>query len=209
MRFVCVHGINTEPTDEVAPRWQHLLRGGGLDDAECVDARWTSTGWFSLDVARFTLAAVLEDAGARPIFKRKAIYDVTSGIRRAVRDDPSTIVLAHSMGCPLALMALRTLILEGLAPRAVFFGSPFGHPLWMMWLRAQGFDVMPPCEVLHVYNNDDPIVTWESFEPVLPSWMRSVRIAVPSNAVPAWMWEHDASLYLPHPVMVGELESMR
>lgn len=202
-RFACVHGLANARATVIAPRWQTWLRAGGVD-AECFDVRWYSTGDFAGDVAEFTADSIRRVFGS-PTFRADALAEVSVRIRELLRD-PTTVILAHSMGTALVLNVLRELAADGIPPpRTVFFGTPLGHPVHAAWLRALGFDGTPPVRVLSLWNADDPIVCPPDIDPVFPHWMDGVRISVPDHCVPRGTWEHDASLYLTHPVVVEEL----
>ena len=204
--FACVPGLNQAHGEDVADRFESLLGAGGID-AKCFGVPWYSTASFVGDVVEFSADPIRHFFGS-PQFRNQASTAVRRRLRELVTNDPSVVVLAHSMGTPLAVLALRQLAAEGIPPpRTVFFGTPYGHPLHSAWLRALGFERTPPRRILSFWNRDDAIVALPGIDPVFPHWLDSVRVAVP-NAAAAGQWEHDAEFYLTHPLVIEGLAKL-
>lgn len=206
MDFGFVHGLNHDGIPR-SPLVEAVLRGGGVRVNSVTDIDWGSQGTFSGDVAAFT-ADVFARMLDRPTFRSEVVKQVYWGMRKLAEEKPTAIVIAHSMGCPLAVMAARIMAASGLIPpRLLFIGSPFGHPIHGQWLRALGFLVTPPEIIEGWHNNSDPIVALADMDPVFPPWLRSTRIALADNEVPDGEWEHACQFYLGHELFLAPLRA--
>lgn len=155
--FVFVHGINTGPHEREglqAKMETALARFGVINCFSGVSiAKWNSVGNFLLDIA--TLPHHINDA-------------LSSVMAAFLAPDAPLVVVAHSMGQPLAVGALQRLQESGQGRRGAMLtlGGPMGNGIdrpyldqwlpWYVWSK-------PPTETMgmvkwfDVWNADDPI----------------------------------------------------
>jgi hypothetical protein len=176
-----VHGINTPAEVPYAADWREAL---GFD-CEVVEARWDSTGSVVGDVFKILL---------NKRERNKAVGAITSQLRDFVERDGPKLLLAHSMGEPLLLEAVRRVQPD--LPIATI-GGPLSHPFFGNTLATVGLRKPTPGDApLRFWNRHDGVCCSRFLGARQPSWMNATRIAVAGDT--GWVVEHSAVLYLEH-----------
>lgn len=192
IRLLCVHGIKTPASErrKFAKRWQETLWGAGLE-TRCHGISWPSTGSTAGDLLKWTTSAR---------YRRQCAEAVRSGLSAVANTHWQTtpVVVAHSGGCVLALVALGMMgnSLAGRMP-LVMLGNPHHHPVFgpvlgklfrpphNFWQRSFG-------------NRDDGVCS-------LFGQMRDVDRLVIVNSYSSWLKEHPARNYLDAPEVVDTI----
>jgi len=181
--MACVHGVNTSLFMDYVSSWQEALALPSKGEA----VRWPSTDnpvfdWFGI---RF-----------HKDFRVHAVNYVKRGLWRWYMRtaEEKTVVVAHSMGVPLAMRALTEL---GINVPFVGVGSPLTHPLLGPRLERIGFGELASQTPTVFSNREDFICSLKV--PLLPKfiWRQPKylkRVSVNISAQPHR--EHDAEKYL-------------
>lgn len=161
-----VHGINSGPIEvaELCADVERLVSGivEGVPTVYSA-VRWESTGTIAGDVWGMRSKAWLDDH----------VGEVTRQMFRARPD----IVVAHSLGVPLAHTALTR---SGIRAPLVGLGSPMGHPVVGRYLSMAGLRpaVRRGTIRVDIWNRDDAVCCLAGrLHSKLEGW-RSVRVAV-------------------------------
>lgn len=203
LQIAAVHGVNTGPQERrtFAESWERTLQAIG------VPCEVTPCPWPSMDSGIKDSLRILWD----PWFRDGAVVLVRNAIKDWVKETTGPrIVIAHSMGTPLALDALRDL--RSPVP-LLAIGSPMTHPIFGPRLELAGFGrawndrPQPPA----ITNRDDGIcaLRWLGQRFIRrPKGFRVVEVEVEVEAggePKGWVREHEAELYLRHPETIREM----
>lgn len=179
LQILAVHGINTPADVPYGGDWSDAL---GID-CEVTEARWDSTGSVAGDVFKILL---------NKRERNKAVGAVTMQLRDFEARSGPKLLLAHSMGEPLLLEAVRRV--QPNLP-IITLGGPLSHPFFGNTLATVGLRKPTPGEPpLRFWNRHDGVCCSRFLGARQPSWMEAARIAVAGDT--GWVVEHDAVLYL-------------
>lgn len=156
--LVFCHGINVGAAERAGiPAWleARTMEHGVRDTFRSVTvAAWASSGFFMEDLAAL---------GAHSAVRKAAVQSVWRHLVATLREGPA-LVVAHSMGAPLAVTAL-TWVAEK-APRCSLLtvGGPLGNPwarAYLNWVPPSAWHGPPAqlglVEWLDVWSPEDPI----------------------------------------------------